>query len=516
MADTYNRFTSYTPKVLNEHYLCRAVEAAPDDIDVNIKYINFFVDNKRHDSAIAHLSRILEEHISTEKQNEPIAVWARQTLARVLSSQPNHQAFQQALGLIEANRIEGQLSQYDTRLKGFLLAQRDEPFYRKLGIRLLETIPDRALKRREMLALAELYFMSDRWRDCRDLMEQLNIQYPDDIDLLSRYCEMLFERGEENSGRNWLRKMKRVAPTSLPTMQMMAREAKLKGPVALRKLEKEMLETLAKDGKRVPVGQRIRIAKVFESADLLEASEEQYRLAADENPRLRFQLASFLPRQGKLRDAMLLCDQIVNEKNVAGICTLVFNAIANSPQNINPADVSQLSEWIALAKESDPSDWRVRTQEAFLNDLLGNTTEAIACLDAMEWDKLSAYEQGMVANNRAYFNIKLGNSDERVEQDLKIAYENLGPKIELLDTRAMALMERKQFEQAARDLRQATLFQPRTGRYHFHLALAHQGRDDEPAARKAMESAELIGFGQKDLDPHENSRYESLQSWLDN
>ena len=33
--------------------------------------------------------------------------------------------------------------------------------------------------------------------------------------------------------------------------------------------------------------------------------------------------------------------------------------------------------------------------------------------------------------------------------------------------------------------------------------------------RKALESAESIGFGQKDLDPHENSRYESLQSWLD-
>ena len=516
LADTYSRFTKYTPRLLNEHYLYRAVAADPENVNVHTKYVNFCVDNQRLDAAIAHLSGILEENKTEEKQNKPLAVWARQTLARVLSSQPNHQSFQQALGLIEANRVGGQLSQYDTRLKGFLLAQRDEPIYRQHGIRLLEMVPDRALKRREMLALAELYYMSDRWRECKDLMEQLNIQYPDDIDLLARYCEMLFERKESNSGRNWLRKLKRVAPTSLPAMRMMAIEAKLGGPIELRKFEKKMLDSLAQYGEPVPANQRVRIGKVLETAGLLGASEKQYELAAKQRPPLRFQQASYLLRHGKLEEAMSICNEMADEKNVRAICTLLFSAMTSNPQDASPAHISQLSEWLDLAKKEYPDDWKVRIQEAFVRDMQGDTTEAVALLDAMDWDKLSEYEQGMVANNRAYFNIKRGQSDELVEQDLRLAFEKLGPKIELLDTRAMALMENRQFDEAIRDLQQATLFQPRTGRYHFHLALAHQGRDDQSSAREALDLAQSIGLLPEHLNPDENSKYESLQAWLKN
>jgi tetratricopeptide (TPR) repeat protein len=137
-------------------------------------------------------------------------------------------------------------------------------------------------------------------------------------------------------------------------------------------------------------------------------------------------------------------------------------------------------------------------------------------LDEMKWDELSEYERGMVANNRAYFNLKLGNNDEAISSDLEIAFENLGPKIELLDTRAMALIEKNQFDAAVRDLSQATIYEPSSGRYHFHLALAHQGRDDRVAAREALQLAQAIGLSQKVMEPSEKSKYETLQSWLEN
>ena len=516
LADLYNRFASYAPPILNEHYLCRAIAASPTNVGVQTKYINFCLDNKRLDSAIAHLSEILEQHISPEKKNEPIAVWARQTLARVLSSQPNHQAFQQALGLIEANRVGGQLSQYDKRLKGFLLVQRDEPLYRQHGVRLLETVPDHALKRREILALAELYFISDRWRECKTLMERLNTQYPEDIDLLSRYCEMLFERGDKTQARTWLRRLNQVAPESLPALKLKALNAKLQGQFALSQFKKLMLDSFSKKDRRTVVAKRLRLGKVFESADLFDAAEDQYRQAAAQDKTFRFELASFLARQGETQEAVQLCREIATKNNIRTICTLIFNAILSQPQKVPAADMQQLSEWIELAKGEHPDDWKIRTQEAFLLDLGGKTAEAIVLLDEMKWEKLSEYERGMVANNRAYFNLKLGKNDEAVSSDLEIAFEYLGPKIELLDTRAMALIEQNQFDAAVRDLSQATIFEPSSGRYHFHLALAHQGRDDRVAAREALQLAQAIGLSQKVMEPSEKSKYETLQSWLEN
>ena len=169
-----------------------------------------------------------------------------------------------------------------------------------------------------------------------------------------------------------------------------------------------------------------------------------------------------------------------------------------------------------MAKEEFPEDWKTRMQEAFLLDREGNTTEAIARLNEMDWEKLSEYEQGMIANNRAYLNLKLGQNGDTVSKDLAIAFESLGPKIELLDTRAMASIEKKQFEQAIRDLNLATQFEPSSGRYHFHLALAYQGQDDRSAAKEALELAQAIGLSQKVMDPSEKSKYKILQSWLEN
>ena len=242
----------------------------------------------------------------------------------------------------------------------------------------------------------------------------------------------------------------------------------------------------------------------------------QYRQAAAQDKTFRFELASFLARRGEIQEAVQLCREITTKKNVRGVCTLIFNSISNRPQEVRAADANQLREWLALAKTEYPNDCKILMQEAFLLDMEGKTAEAIVLLDAMEWDKLSEYERGMVANNRAYFNLKLGENSEAVSSDLEIAFEHLGPKIELLDTRAMALIEQNQFDAAVRDLNQATIFEPRSGRYHFHLALAHQGRDDRVAAREALQLAQAIGLSQKVMQPSEKSKYETLQSWLEN
>ena len=217
-----------------------------------------------------------------------------------------------------------------------------------------------------------------------------------------------------------------------------------------------------------------------------------------------------------MNEAIEVCSSIVSKENVSDICTLMFNAISTSTKEIQSSDLRQIEDWIAMAKKEFPNDWKTRIQEAFLLDRQGKTAEAVKRLNAMDWDKLSEFEQGMVANNRAYLNLKLGMNGDVVADDLAIAFQNLGPKIEILDTRAMASIEDKEFEDAIRDLNLATQFEPGSGRYHFHLALAYQGSDNRAAAKEALESAKILGLGQSISEPSEKSKYEKLLSWLEN
>ena len=105
--------------------------------------------------------------------------------------------------------------------------------------------------------------------------------------------------------------------------------------------------------------------------------------------------------------------------------------------------------------------------------------------------------------------INIGERDELSPQELDVDFFNA------LDE-SFKRSEKKQFEQAIRDLNLATQFEPSSGRYHFHLALAYQGRDDRSAPKEALELAQAIGLSQKVMGPSEKSKYKMLQNWIEN
>ena len=198
------------------------------------------------------------------------------------------------------------------------------------------------------------------------------------------------------------------------------------------------------------------------------------------------------------------------------ICGLVYNTLINSSGEISADNMQQIDTWYATAKQTFPKDVSLRMLEALLLDRGGNTAEAVAKINGIKWQDLSEMDRGLLANNRAYLNLKLGKSDEEVLKDIAIALEKVGPTVELLDTRALAAIENKKFEDAVRDLNLATQFEPDSGRYHFHLALAYQGSKNRTAAKNALEVAKSIGLTQFFMEPSEKSKYESLQTWLEN
>ncbi len=506
----------FIPPFINEHYLLRALAADPENIEIHRNILIFYNSQERFGSAVAHLNDILEAHVSAEDRNNPLADWARRELAMIVGDSPGVDSLREAMGLIEANRRGEALSEDDTRAKGFILAKRREPYFRLAGIRLLETVPPRSLEKDEARTLAELYFLSNRFPECKVLMERLTAKYPEDAELLSRYCEMLFVENEKIQARRWLKKLNKVAPNSLAVQKIRAIDAKMEGERALKVFEKSLLESLTTGGRKPSGLQRAQAGEVLEIAGLYDAAETQYRGAVAQDQKLGLALASFLSRQGKLSEFVDVCRDLASEANIRILCGLVYNTVISHPQEISAENMRQIGEWFAMAKRKFPQDVSLRMLEALLLDQDGKTAEAVAQIDAINLNDLSEIDRGLIANNRAYLNLRRGNHDREVLEDIEFAIEKIGPTIELLDTRAMAAIENDKFGDAVRDLNLATRFKPDTGRYHFHLALAYKGSDNRSAAKTAMETAKSIGFTQSIMEPSEKSEYEKLQRWLEN
>ena len=504
------------PPFINEHYLLRALAADPENIEIHRNILVFYKSQKRFGSAVAHLNGILGSHVSEEDRKNSLADWARRELAMMMGDSPGIASLREAMGLIEANRTGEVLSEDDTRAKGFILAKRREPYFRLAGIRLLETVPPRSLEKEEARMLAELYFLSNRFPECKVLMERLTAKYPEDVDLLSRYCEMLFAENEKVQARRWLNKLNKIAPDSLAVQKIRAIDAKMEGERALKMFEKSSLESLTTGGRKPSGLKRVQTGEVLEIAGLYDAAETQYREAVAQDQQLGLALASFLSRQGKLSEFIDVCRDLASEENIRILCGLAYNTVVSHPQEISAENMQQIGEWFAMAKRKSPKDISLRMLESLLLDQSGKTEEAIAQIDAINLNELTELDRGLIANNRAYLNLRLGNHDRDVFEDIEIAIEKIGPTIELLDTRAMAAIENDKFEDAVRDLNLATQFKPDTGRYHFHLALAYQGSENRSAAKTAMETAKSIGFTQSVMEPSEKSKYEKLQRWLEN
>ena len=523
--------------LIAEHYIKQVVDADPENLSLHNQLVSCYAFCERTGAAIEHLNKLVEEKLVAGVPLDPLAIWARRTLARLLVKQADYRAFQQALGLLEANRIDGVLSAEDVRVKGLELALRNEPVYRQGGMSFLENIPPQRLTRREQLALARLYFTSGRWRDCRELMEKLISSNPNNLGLLASYVEMLVEQKEVAQSQRWLRKLEAAAPGNLGAVRLAALVADLTGKK--RRAAKMIQDVISKNGQPVNFMRVLAIARIYEELEFYTEAEEQYRLAADQDESTRLELAAYLGRRAKIEESLQICSELLSKETVRKICAINNATAKYHGEQITPEQIQQMLDWVAYGKKEYPDAWDLPTQEAFLLDSVGKTAEALDRLNQIPWDRLTEFEKGLIANNRAYLKLKIAQNDDQLHDDLEMAFEILGPQVELLDTRAMAALQQGDCAEAIRDLKEATLFHPDSGRltnfwrtgthvawditkgslvvrgvYQFHLALAYQCQDDKPAARAALETAEALGFEESDVNGSELTKYHELRRWL--
>jgi tetratricopeptide (TPR) repeat protein len=143
----------------------------------------------------------------------------------------------------------------------------------------------------------------------------------------------------------------------------------------------------------------------------------------------------------------------------------------------------------------------------------GEYQKALDLLNSISTANLDDNLRGLLANNRAYMNVRLGKAEESLEE-INTAINLWGPRVEVLDTRAMIHLSRGDYEKAIEDLKEATMFPVKSGVYFFHLALAYQAADNRPAAMKALGLAKDMQFLGDDVAPNEREQLDKLRRWL--
>jgi tetratricopeptide (TPR) repeat protein len=498
-------------RMMAEHYLSAAVAEDPKDMFREQALARYHMINKRPNLAIPHLNSILENKLSAGVPMDALAVWARRSLARVLASLSNHSAFREALALLEANRNDKKFEAPDTSLKGLLLASRTEPIYRKNGLSLLESVSQDDLETDARLALAQLYFVGDRWSDCREVMQALLIDNPTDIRLLGQYVAMLIEREEWPQAEIWLRQLQERAPADNNTIRLVALSAKGRNK---SQQAKEIVESLVPEGNQLADPEKVLVsARMYEELKMYTAAEDAYRALANRDIQYRLALAGYLARRGKLDESFKICDTLFTKETAVQICAIGLSAAVQHVDDLTPDQNLLIEQWIERAQREVSNPVNLLTQQASLLSARGEYQKALDLLNVVATASLNDNQRGLLANNRAYMNVRLGKAEESLEE-INTAIDLLGPRVEVLDTRAMIHLSRGEHQKAIEDLKEATMFPVKSGVYFFHLALAYQAADNRPAAKEALGLAKDMQFLGDDVAPNEREQFDKLRRWL--
>jgi tetratricopeptide (TPR) repeat protein len=128
---------------------------------------------------------------------------------------------------------------------------------------------------------------------------------------------------------------------------------------------------------------------------------------------------------------------------------------------------------------------------------------------------VSGIRRAVVLNNLSYLLSLADPSGAAGGTDaLKLveeAAEILGPTADILDTRAMVLIGRKQFDKAINDLDLSVTDNPTPSKY-FHKSVAHLLAGQNKAALDAWAKAEELGLSLETLNLMEHGRYQQMQA----
>lgn len=494
---------------LGEFYLSQ-MYPRPDKIDKASRLINMVLEKTAQDRSSVP---------------EVDAQWARRAAARVLAAKGDYQSLLNAEKLLASNSDKGVLPVADKLEMASILAPRPEQISKLKAIQLLEEVKHQAsLDLKQELLLANLYFQTDNWRDARVAMDRLSGQFPKSREVRDLYVRMLMMRNRPNERQALeiqLRQLRSIDPDSLATLELTAKAADQAGQTKaahdmLRKLVPADFSNL--DPRTTAMV--VRVAQLLTELKDYEGAESIYtRLSSRQGstPVQKGVLAQFV---GTHRDPAAGFEMLENLQHDLPPVMLVESAIqivtAHRDQ-IGEGYDERVERWLSRSLRDDPDSIELILKQAAFRDLQGkyDQTEEIY-RKLLDRSDVVGPIRAVVLNNLSYM-IGLGVVEPKQPNEaaelINEAVRLLGPRSDILDTRAVIYMKRQDFKSAVEDLRLAVIDLPTDSKY-FHLALAHLGLGQVTQAKEAWNQGVRHGLTRDSVNKLEQSDYDRAEAKL--
>lgn len=447
------------------------------------------------------------------------AAWSRRILAQLTVIENGTKGAWNALKLLTQNdqQRSGDVSAArkgtpdDLRIRAKIKALLPNSTQRREAIAILEDLFDRQVGIPEdRFLLGQLYEAEGDWPKARDHMTKLidtQAASPNYPAYLTSYIRALLRQNRANEAQIVLNKLEQAAPNQPGTLESKVRVLHAQN----KKAEAAAILKTYAGADNVKIG---LVARLFEELGLYPEAEQMYRdLAAklhDQRPDAVVPLAAFLGRRGRTKEALDLVTDAVWKVAPAEILSNLCVQILYGADSNNP-DINTLSEAVAERLKTAVKEHPDKISIQFD---YGN----VRCFQKRFDEAESVYREiqnqnkaiGAPLNNLAWMlALKEGGNTDEALSLIDQAIQLDGETPDLLDTRALINIVRKQPDAAIKDLEEAVKISPTKDKY-FHLARAYHLANHMNDFRAAFNQALKLGLSSNDLHPMEREAYRKL------
>ena len=476
------------------------------------------IDESMLPQAFPYINQILREYNEGRADiSNPNVIWAREKAVIYLASTKDYQNAVKAEKLLEAGAIDGKLRLSDQKLLGEILTTQRDPKSLWRAIDIFEQVREEEgfLDKKHTLMLARMLNQTDNWKRCEELLIEATARYPRDYEIGSSYVNMLIDRGDYETATGRLNGLRNLDPSGPITIELTARLYSERGlDVKLRKFLKSLTPSMrgAIDKAKLDVVQNI--AGLATRHKDYEYAEELYRFYVSRLPQEQYNLIAFLALHGDAEEAVALMQKHFKD-NVNGVLITIVRMLRERRAEIGDQFDEAFNEMMDYALRDDPDSIARLAMQAELLEAQEQYSESIDAYDSLlQRDDLSVAARATCLNNLGFLlSLKERRLDEASEY-IEEAMHTYGPVDDMLDTRAVLRMARKEYDLAVEDMTLATSVR-QDPIMHYHLAKAHFLAGNKDDALQAWDEALELGFEMQDLAVPERGGFPAIEKQLE-
>ncbi|HYV35442.1 MAG TPA: tetratricopeptide repeat protein [Gemmataceae bacterium] len=484
-------------ELAEKHYLA-ALAGNANDAQGLRSLASFLSRTGKADRAEDTLRKLLEPRTNAPKDT---AAWARRTLALTLSSRGGYPRFKEAQALLTQNRKEQPDQVEDQLATAIVLAS--QPAHRAEAIAALENLTDKvaSLSPEMRYFLAQLYEADGKWQAAKTQLIVLLATQDKNPVFLAHYIRAMLRHNDVALAENAADKLAAVAATAWPTVELGARVLHAKG-----QKEKACAMVLnyaeQKDVRRDLAG--LLLDELGYAADPEKQKQICDFIAGSKRPEAVLLLAQFLAKHEDVDEALDLCEAALKTAppdRVLHTAVIVLRLGKGTPDQ-----QAKVEGWLQKAATEQPKSLFLQILHAEVEDLRGRYAEAASIYGQI----LQKDQNNIIALNNLAFMTAL--KKENLQDSLAMidkAIDIAGPQAQLLDTRAVVLLQMGQSQKAVQCLQQAIALGGNAENY-FHLAVAQRQAKNQTAAVEAMLKARELQITEDQVHALERDVFKEL------